>query len=108
VATAQRTVFYGWRFAYLLTLNNTANTPLFHLKPRRRPCFGAFLIATDPVVSCTSNRGQLIYGAGVGILIVHIRFRVVILTAWPFWCFYWMNFRAPADRLITLNQNLRS
>ena len=35
--------------------------------------FGAFFIATDPVSSCTSNRGKLIYGAGIGILIYIIR-----------------------------------
>ena len=34
---------------------------------------GAFFIATDPVSGCTSNRGRLIFGAGVGVLTLVIR-----------------------------------
>jgi len=34
---------------------------------------GAFFIATDPVTSATSNKGKLIYGAGIGTLIYIIR-----------------------------------
>jgi len=34
---------------------------------------GAFFIATDPVTGCTSTRGRLIFGAGVGILTLVIR-----------------------------------
>ena len=34
---------------------------------------GAFFIATDPVSGCTSPRGRLIFGAGVGILTLMIR-----------------------------------
>ncbi|MEX0584299.1 MAG: electron transport complex subunit RsxD [Natronospirillum sp.] len=34
---------------------------------------GAFFIATDPVSSATSNRGKLVYGAGIGVLIYVIR-----------------------------------
>lgn len=34
---------------------------------------GAFFIITDPVSSATSNKGRLIYGAGIGILIYVIR-----------------------------------
>lgn len=34
---------------------------------------GAFFIATDPVTSAVSNRGRLIYGSGIGILIYIIR-----------------------------------
>lgn len=33
----------------------------------------AFFIATDPVSSATSNRGKLVYGAGIGLLIYVIR-----------------------------------
>jgi electron transport complex protein RnfD len=46
--------------------------PLFHL-------FGgatmlcAFFIATDPVSAATSDRGRLIYGAGIGVLTYVIR-----------------------------------
>ncbi len=34
---------------------------------------GAFFIATDPVTGCTSNRGRLIFGVGVGIITLSIR-----------------------------------
>jgi electron transport complex protein RnfD len=34
---------------------------------------GAFFIATDPVSGCTSNRGRMLFGAGVGILTLLIR-----------------------------------
>ena len=34
---------------------------------------GAFFIATDPVSSCTSNKGKLVYGAGIGIFTYLIR-----------------------------------
>ena len=34
---------------------------------------GAFFIATDPVSAATSDRGRLIYGAGIGILTWIIR-----------------------------------
>ena len=34
---------------------------------------GAFFIATDPVSGCTSTRGKLVFGAGVGVLTLAIR-----------------------------------
>jgi electron transport complex protein RnfD len=34
---------------------------------------GAFFIATDPVSACTTRRGQLIYGASIGVLVFVIR-----------------------------------
>jgi electron transport complex protein RnfD len=34
---------------------------------------GAFFIATDPVSGCTSNRGRLLFGAGVGVITLVIR-----------------------------------
>jgi electron transport complex protein RnfD len=34
---------------------------------------GAFFIATDPVSAATSDRGRLIYGAGIGLLTWIIR-----------------------------------
>ena len=34
---------------------------------------GAFFIATDPVTSCTSTKGKLVFGAGVGLLMYVIR-----------------------------------
>ena len=34
---------------------------------------GAFFIATDPVSACTTKRGQIIYGAAIGVLVFVIR-----------------------------------
>jgi electron transport complex protein RnfD len=34
---------------------------------------GAFFIATDPVSGCTSSRGRLVFGAGVGLITLVIR-----------------------------------
>ncbi len=34
---------------------------------------GAFFIATDPVTGCTSTRGRLIFGVGVGVITLTIR-----------------------------------
>ncbi len=34
---------------------------------------GAFFIATDPVSACTTNRGQLIFGLSIGVLVFVIR-----------------------------------
>lgn len=47
-------------------------TPLFHLLGGAA-VFGAFFIATDPVSAATSRKGKLIYGAGIGVLIMTIR-----------------------------------
>ncbi|MCG2634251.1 MAG: electron transport complex subunit RsxD [Gammaproteobacteria bacterium] len=46
--------------------------PLFHLFSGAA-MIGAFFIATDPVSAATSNRGRLIYGAGIGVMIYLIR-----------------------------------
>ncbi len=35
--------------------------------------FGAFFIVTDPVTSAVSNKGRVIYGAAIGILLYLIR-----------------------------------
>ncbi len=47
-------------------------SPLFHLFSGGT-MLGAFFIASDPVTAATSNRGRLIYGAGIGVLIYVIR-----------------------------------
>lgn len=47
-------------------------SPLFHLFSGAA-MLGAFFIATDPVTAATTPRGQLIYGAGIGILVYVIR-----------------------------------
>ena len=56
---------------YLLDPGNNA-TPYFHLTTGAT-MFAAFFIATDPVSSCSSNKGKLLYGTGIGILIYVIR-----------------------------------
>ena len=47
-------------------------SPLFHLLGGAT-MLGAFFIATDPVSSATSNRGRLVFGIGIGILVYVIR-----------------------------------
>jgi Na+-translocating ferredoxin:NAD+ oxidoreductase subunit D len=46
--------------------------PLFHLTAGAS-LLGAFFIATDPISAATSDRGRLIYGAGIGVLTYVIR-----------------------------------
>jgi Na+-translocating ferredoxin:NAD+ oxidoreductase subunit D len=46
--------------------------PLFHLTSGAS-LLGAFFIATDPVSAATSDRGKLIYGAGIGVITYVIR-----------------------------------
>ena len=51
---------------------STNSSPLFHaFSGGTMLC--AFFIATDPVTAAVSNKGRLIYGAGIGILIYVIR-----------------------------------
>jgi electron transport complex protein RnfD len=47
-------------------------SPLFHLLTGAT-LFGAFFIATDPVSAASSRRGKLIYGVGIGALVIIIR-----------------------------------
>jgi len=51
---------------------NSFATPELHLLGGAT-MLGAFFIATDPVTSCTSTKGKLVFGAGVGLLIYIIR-----------------------------------
>ena len=50
----------------------THPSPLFHLLSGGA-MLGAFFIATDPVTACTTRRGQLIFGALIGVLVFVIR-----------------------------------
>jgi len=52
--------------------NDTYGSPFFHIISGGT-MLGAFFIATDPVSAATSNKGRLIYGFGIGILIYIIR-----------------------------------
>ena len=47
-------------------------SPLFHIFSGAT-IIAAFFIATDPVTAATSNKGRLLYGIGIGILIYVIR-----------------------------------
>ncbi|WP_210396058.1 electron transport complex subunit RsxD [Motiliproteus sediminis] len=47
-------------------------SPLFHLSTGAI-MLGAFFIATDPVTAATSNKGKLVFGASIGLLIYIIR-----------------------------------
>lgn len=47
-------------------------SPLFHLFSGAT-MLGAFFIATDPVTAATTNRGRIIYGIGIGLLLYIIR-----------------------------------
>ncbi len=57
---------------FYLVDSSQYTSPLFHLFSGGA-MLGAFFIATDPVSSCTSNKGKLVYGAGIGILTYIIR-----------------------------------
>ena len=52
--------------------SSSLGSPLFHLLSGAT-MFGAFFIITDPVTSATSNKGRLIYGGLIGVLIFIIR-----------------------------------
>jgi electron transport complex protein RnfD len=52
--------------------SNSAGSPLFHWLSGAT-MLGAFFIVTDPVTSAVSNKGRLIYGAGIGVLVFVIR-----------------------------------
>jgi len=52
--------------------SDSGGSPLLHLFSGGT-MLGAFFIITDPVSSAVSNKGRLIYGAGIGILIYVIR-----------------------------------
>ncbi len=57
--------------AYMLDPGSHAS-PLFHLFSGAT-MIGAFFIATDPVSAATTDKGRLIYGAGIGLLTYAIR-----------------------------------
>ena len=59
-------------FAYDDGSSASKGSPLFHLLSGAT-MFGAFFIVTDPVTSAVSNRGRMIYGALIGLLIFTIR-----------------------------------
>lgn len=64
--TLMATIFYDGGSS------TSGGSPLLHLLSGGT-MLGAFFIITDPVTSATSNRGKLIFGASIGVLIYIIR-----------------------------------
>jgi Na+-translocating ferredoxin:NAD+ oxidoreductase subunit D len=64
--TVMSVIFYGGGNS------QSSGSPLFHLLSGAT-MLGAFFIVTDPVSSAVSNKGRIIYGALIGILIYVIR-----------------------------------
>ena len=56
---------------YMIDSGNYA-PPTFHVFSGAA-LLGAFFIATDPVTAAASDRGRLVYGAGIGLLVYIIR-----------------------------------
>lgn len=52
--------------------SNSSGSPIFHLLSGAT-MLGAFFIVTDPVSSAVSNRGRIIYGGLIGVLVYVIR-----------------------------------
>lgn len=52
--------------------SNSSGSPIFHLLSGAT-MLGAFFIVTDPVSSAVSNRGRMVYGALIGLLVYVIR-----------------------------------
>jgi electron transport complex protein RnfD len=71
----------------------SGGSPLFHLLSGAT-MLGAFFIVTDPVTSAVSQRGRLIYGAMIGMLVYVIRVRGNYPDALAFAVLI-MNFAAP-------------
>jgi len=47
-------------------------SPVFHIYSGAT-VLGAFFIATDPVTACTTSKGRLVYGTGIGVITYIIR-----------------------------------
>ena len=73
--------------------SNSGGSPLFHWFSGAS-MLGAFFIATDPVSSAVSNRGRIVYGACIGILVYIIRVWGAYPDAMAF-AVLLMNFAAP-------------
>lgn len=80
--------------------SQSGGSPLLHLLSGGT-MLGAFFIITDPVSSATSNKGRIIFGAGIGILIYVIRIWGNYPDAVAF-AVLLMNFAAPFIDYYTL------
>ncbi|MCP4486269.1 MAG: electron transport complex subunit RsxD [Gammaproteobacteria bacterium] len=57
---------------FYLTDTQSVGSPLFHLLSGSI-VIGAFFVATDPVTAATTNRGRMVYGLMIGMLVYIIR-----------------------------------
>ena len=73
--------------------SNSGGSPAFHLLSGAT-MLGAFFILTDPVSSAVSNRGRIVFGACIGVLIYIIRVYGAYPDAVAFSVLL-MNFAAP-------------
>lgn len=73
--------------------SNSGGSPLLHLFSGAT-MLGAFFIVTDPVTSAVSNRGRIVYGTCVGVLVYIIRVWGAYPDAVAF-AVLLMNFAAP-------------
>jgi len=80
--------------AVLLGYDADQSTPLMIHMLSGATMLGAFFIATDPVTSCTTTRGRLIFGFGIGLLTYIIRVYGSYPDAFAF-AVLLMNFAAP-------------
>jgi electron transport complex protein RnfD len=83
----------------LVTLPLSMIDPATHLAPLHHLLGGslmlaAFFIATDPVTGCITARGRLVFGAGVALLVLAIRYEGTTPDAVPF-AILLMNCAAP-------------
>ena len=80
--------------AILLGHDADQSTPLMIHLLSGATMLGAFFIATDPVTSCTTPRGRLIFGLGIGLLTYIVRVHGSYPDAFAF-AVLLMNFAAP-------------
>jgi Na+-translocating ferredoxin:NAD+ oxidoreductase subunit D len=73
--------------------SHSGGSPLFHLLSGAT-MLGAFFIVTDPVTSAVSNRGRIVYGASIGVLLYVMRYWSNYPDAIAF-AVLLMNFAAP-------------
>jgi electron transport complex protein RnfD len=78
----------------LLGYDADQSTPLMIHLLSGATMLGAFFIATDPVTSCTTSKGRLIFGVGIGLLSYIIRVYGGYPDAFAF-AVLLMNFAAP-------------
>lgn len=72
IPTAVLTGLAASALIFYLTDPESVASPVFHLFAGSI-VIGAFFIATDPVTAATTNRGRIIYGLMIGILVYIIR-----------------------------------